>query len=533
MRMVCLRWRASAPQAGAALEVRPLVALRSYHGLQRADDQPYSVRGHEDGQFFALERPFAPCPCALASNGAFREDPSWYYRFRYEHDRERGYDCSEDLFSPGVIRFALDAKPSAVIVAGLPDEVGSLSGPLDLRVEELAAAETKRRNALGGVLDRSAEAYLIEDTGGPTVIAGYPWFTDWGRDTFIALRGLCLASGKLETAASILLRWSADLSDGMMPNRFPDAGQEPEYNSVDSALWFVITACELLAKARSSDAGTYRNCARPLTLAIEQILESYRGGTRFGIRMAHDNLLAAGEPGMQLTWMDAKIDREVITPRIGKPVEIQALWINALKLAAELRPSEWWGGVADSARESFEKRFWNPAARCLYDVVDVDHFPGTQDGRVRPNQLFAAGGLPLPLVTSDDRREALLETVERELLTPVGMRTLAPVDRDYHGRCAGDLVERDRAYHQGTAWPWLMGAFVQAWVAARQNSRGAIREARKRFLPPLMEHLLTAGINHVSEIFDGDAPHTPRGAPFQAWSLAELIRIDRGILDEE
>ena len=348
---------------------------------------------------------------------------------------------------------------------------------------------------------------------GHTIIAGFPWFTDWGRDTFIAMRGLVLARLRYDVAASILLAWADTVSEGMLPNRFPDHGSEPEFNSVDASLWFVIVVHEFLAAARPAASVRAR-----LAGAVEAILDGYAAGTRFGIRMDDDGLLACGVPGLQLTWMDARVDGHEITPRIGKPVEIQALWINALRGAGGRHAV-----LAERAQAAFAARFWNAAAGALYDVVDVDHVAGTADARMRPNQILAVGGLPHRLLAGD-RASAVVAAVERDLVTPLGLRTLARSDPAYQPRCEGGVAQRDGAYHQGTVWPWLIGAFVDAWLHVNGDDGAHRFEARQRFLTPLLSHLQVAGLGHVSEIVDGDPPHMPRGCPFQAWSLGELIR---------
>ena len=354
-------------------------------------------------------------------------------------------------------------------------------------------------------------------------MAGYPWFTDWGRDTFIALRGLCLATGRLDDAREILLEWAGAVSEGMLPNRFPDRGEEPEYNSVDASLWYVVAVHDYLAAAsgRRRVSGADRTA---LTRAVEAILEGYSRGTRYGIRADTDGLLAAGVPGVQLTWMDAKVGDRVVTPRIGKPVEVQALWINALKIGARLSPRP--GGMAEKAAASFAARFWNAKGGSLYDVVDCDHVPGTADPRFRPNQIFAVGGLPFALLEGE-RARRVVDAVEARLWTPLGLRSLAPDDPAYAGRYVGGVAERDGAYHQGTVWPWLVGPFVEAWVRVRGGTAAAKQEARERFLDPLLARMDAAGLGHISEIADGDPPHTPRGCPFQAWSVGEALRLDR------
>ena len=372
--------------------------------------------------------------------------------------------------------------------------------------------ETGRR-APRSPLDRAADAYVVHRGDGLTIIAGFPWFADWGRDTFIAMRGLVIARGRYDVAASILLGWADTISEGMLPNRFPDHGERAEFNSVDASLWYAIAVHDFLAAAQPD--GTVRT---RLLDAVTGILDSYAAGARFGIHADDDGLLACGVPGVQVTWMDAKMGDHVVTPRIGKPVEVQALWINALRCA---------GGrydvMAARAETAFRERFWNPGSGCLHDVVDVDHQSGRVDSSIRPNQILAVGGLPFAVVDADVAR-AIVATVERELLTPLGLRTLAPGDAAYRPRYEGGVRDRDTAYHQGTVWPWLIGPFVDAWLSVNGDDSAHRDEARLRFLAPLQAHLRVAGLGHVSEIADGDPPHTPRGCPFQAWSTGELIR---------
>jgi predicted glycogen debranching enzyme len=312
----------------------------------------------------------------------------------------------------------------------------------------------------------------------------------------------------------------------MLPNRFPDSGDQPEYNSVDASLWYVIVVHEFLAAA--GENATLTRDKKTLFDSVEAILEGYRAGTRFGIRADSDGLLACGVPGVQLTWMDAKVGDWVVTPRIGKPVEIQALWLNALALAA--RRNAQWHFLFVRGLTSFHDRFWNEAKGCLYDVIDADHRAGTVDDRVRPNQLFAVGGLPLTLVQGD-RARRLLQTVQDRLWTPMGPRSLAPGEPEYAPTYQGDLLTRDGEYHQGTVWPWLAGAFVEGWVRLHGNTPEAKQQARTLFLGTL-SRLDQLGLRHLPEITDATEPFFPRGCPFQAWSLGELLRLEYKVLAE-
>jgi predicted glycogen debranching enzyme len=374
-------------------------------------------------------------------------------------------------------------------------------------------------------LDRAADSYLVRRGRGRTIVAGYPWFTDWGRDTFIAVRGVCLAAERFDEARDILVEWADSVSEGMLPNRFADQGEAPEYNSVDASLWYVVAVAELIEMTKGRGVVDERTRAR-LQDAVLRIVEGYAAGTRFGIRLDADGLLAAGVPGVQLTWMDAKVGDWVVTPRVGKPVEVQALWLNALSIASRLDAR--WAEPLARGRQAFLERFWNEERGSLADVVDVDHVSGTRDDAVRPNQILAVGGLPVA-VLDGARAARVVDTVERRLVTPLGLRSLAPGEPGYAGRYEGNGLQRDSVYHQGTVWPWLMGPFVDAWVRVRGGTAAARRQAREQFVMPLLAHLGEAGVGHVSEIADGDSPFTQRGCPFQAWSVGELLRLDRVI----
>ena len=523
-----LAWRLLTPKGKAILSIRPFLSGRDYHSMH-----------HENGAFqFEPEiqgkrlvwRPYSGLPGIIVlSNGEYLHQPDWYRNFLYEQERSRGLDFTEDLAAPGTIRYDLSRAEAVCILAAEGFENGLL--PAKIPAEKLAAdlggAELRRRQKLSSPLERSADSYLVRRGKGKTVVAGYPWFTDWGRDTFIALRGLCLATGRLDDACDILLQWAETVSEGMLPNRFPDQGDTPEYNSVDASLWYVIAVHDFLETMKANGKRVLKRHEDSLYKAIEAILNGYANGTRYAIHLDKDYLLAAGVAGVQLTWMDAKVGDWVVTPRIGKPVEIQALWLNALWVGS--RVSDRWKNLFDRGRESFQARFWNEPGGCLYDVVDSDHKPGVTDASFRPNQILAVGGLPIALLEGD-RALKIVESVAARLLTPVGLRSLAPGQPGYISRYEGGVRERDGAYHQGTVWPWLIGPFVEAWVRVRGGTARAKQEARQRFLEPLLNHLNEAGLGHISEIADADPPHTPRGCPFQAWSLAELLRLERLVL---
>ena len=510
-RETVLRWRYEGKDAPppATLSVRPLLSGRDYHALHH-ENPAFAFDARIDGERVSWQ-PYGDLPAIIAStNGAYSHAPDWYRNFCYVRERERGLDFTEDLASPGVFSFDL-AQGDAVMI--LSADTAS-STPVRDRAAALADIERQRRAALGSRLARSADAYVIARGDGHTILAGFPWFTDWGRDTFISMRGLLIAQGRLQYAESILLEWADMLSEGMLPNRFPDRGGMPEYNSVDASLWFAVAVHDYLATGHALAATKSR-----LQHAVDAILDGYSRGTRFGIAVDDDGLVRAGVPGVQLTWMDAKVDGWVVTPRIGKPVEVQALWINALCIARDWNPQ--WSELEARARRSFAERFVDPSTGALFDVVDADHEPGKIDRSIRPNQIFAVGGLPFPLLEGAGA-EAVVAQVEAHLLTPLGLRTLAPSDPAYRGLYAGGLFERDSAYHQGTVWPWLIGPFIEAWI--RLHGASGVRE---RFLAPLYAHLDHGGLDHICEVADGNAPHKPGGTPCQAWSLGELLRIEK------
>lgn len=520
-----LRWRPiGRRRPSGRLCVRPLISGRDLHALHHENPALRFEAVREGGRVVWQPYPSLPAIAAV-TNGDYRHEPLWYRQFLYTDERARGLDCIEDLASPGMFAWDLASGGAVLVLAALPRPSEDRTVEATTLAGWLPAArrrERRRRDAFSTRLHRAADAYLVQRGRGRTVIAGYPWFADWGRDTCIALRGLCLATGRLVEARAVLVEWAGQVSRGMLPNCFGETGEAPQFNSVDAALWFVISTGELLQAA----AAARRPMARPdrdrLQGAIRSILEGYAGGTRHGIRLDDDGLLAAGEPGVQLTWMDAKVGDHVVTPRIGKPVEVQALWLNALAIGAAHDPR--WREPLTRGRRALVERFWNPTGGYLYDVVDVEHRPGTADATFRPNQIFAVGGLPLQLVEGE-RAARIVAAVESRLWTPYGLRSLAPGEPGYHARYLGTPAERDAAYHQGPAWPWLLGAFVDAWLRVHGDSAATRAKARRRFLNPLLAQLDQAGLGHLSEITDAESPFTPRGAPFQAWSVGEALRV--------
>ncbi len=497
---VVLRWRCSVP---ARLAVRPLLTGRDYHALHAENaDFDFLPMLRENNVSW---RPYAGLPAITAlSNGSYRHAPIWFRRVLYAQEQARGLDCVEDLASPG--EFAFDLRgDDAVLVLRAGDAMAPETAAYAARI---VAAEAARRGENPEM--RATCAYVVRRGTGRTIVAGYPWFTDWGRDTFIAMRGLLLATGQIAAARSVLLAWCDLVSEGMLPNRFADDGP-PEYNTADASLWFVVAVHETLQQPGVDSADAVR-----LRAAVDQIVAGHIAGTRFGIGVDHDGLLRAGEPGTQLTWMDARADGVAVTPRVGKPVEIQALWYNALCIAAA------WNAAlrerAAAVRREFPARFLNAETGGLFDVLDADGVAGENDAALRPNQIFAVGGLPFALLEGEPARR-VLEIVQRELLTPMGLRTLARGDPHYAPCYAGGPAARDRAYHQGTVWPWLIGPFVEAWLRVHGD-----RAAARQFLVALDGWRNGPGYGHLPEVADAEPPHAPGGCPFQAWSLGEFLR---------
>ncbi len=458
-------------------------------------------------------------PALYFSHDAGRVEKSgdWYYNFEYQKERERGLDYVEDLFQPFVLHFDLNARPQAGLMASLePREIAALP--------EIRQAEIVRRKSIGGNLAVAADQFIVKRSSGHSVIAGYPWFEDWGRDTMVSLPGLTLCTARSTLAKEVLEEFSSWILDGMLPNTFPDSGTDPQYNSVDSALWYFEAV-----RAYAERTNDYDWIFNRIYGALGGIINAYIRGTRYNIRLDRDGLVHCGEAGIALTWMDARVDGVPVTPRSGKPVEIQALWYNALRIMESFAARQdsirknFYASLAETTRAAFRANFWNGSENCLFDVVDVDGAePGrANDASIRPNQIFAIS-LTHKLLEPAAARQ-VLEVVERELLTPFGLRTLSPKDPQYRGTYAGGVAARDSAYHQGTVWPWLMGPFATAHFDAHGGDAAA-RQRCLHWLSPLREYRTSEGMDQIPEVFDGDPPHHPGGCPAQAWSLATMIQ---------
>jgi predicted glycogen debranching enzyme len=503
-------------------ELRPLIAFRDYHSTThengalnphvQIEDHLTSVAPYED----------LPRLHFAHDTGEVDAKGYWYRNFEYQAERERGLDFTEDLFSPFVLRFELKSTARLSIIAST--ERREIARADEYRQAEILRRETLKRVAgcddeLMQALVTASDQFIVARENCKTVIAGYHWFSDWGRDTMIALPGLTLVTGRADAARGVLLEFARFVSCGMLPNRFPDAGETPEYNTVDATLWFFEAVRALIEYTND-----YEFVRANLYEVLTDIIDWHLRGTRYNIRVDEDGLLASGEEGVQLTWMDARVDGRVITPRYGKPVEIQALWYNALCVMRQLavafgdeaRGMEY-AKLATKARESFNRLFWNEATGCLYDCVNGDE----RDSSIRPNQILSIS--LTNSILAEEKALRVIEVVESELLTPYGLRSLAPGDSQYCGRYEGSPSSRDAVYHQGAVWAWLMGPFITAYTKAHGHSEES-RERSARWLENFRTHLSEAGLGQISELLDGDEPHTPRGCIAQAWSVAELLR---------
>lgn len=460
-----------------------------------------------------------------ADAGKFRSlNDCWFIGMDYAIERERGLDSIEDHFIPGYLEVKL--KPYEELVFSV---ICTIEKRLSVDVDEAVCREKQRlqcmisaagyRDGFAEALVAAADKFIVyrKSTNSKTIIAGYPWFTDWGRDSMIALPGLTLLTGRVKDAEDILKTFAENVRDGLLPNVFPDGNGVPAYNTVDAGLWFFEAVSKYLYCT-----GNLEFIRDNLYGCMKQIIDSYGTGTCFGIKMDEDFLIKAGDERTQLTWMDAKVGDWVVTPRHGKAVEINALWYNSLKIMAYLSEKlEGDGSVyatlAENVKRSFETAFWNDEKQCLFDVIG----DGFRDGKVRPNQLFALS-LSYPVICGEKARK-IVDRVMEELYTPYGLRSLSKNDPDYKGTYTGGQVQRDGAYHQGTVWAWLIGPFVTAYRKVSGYSPESLRMAES-FIAPFKEHLKNACIGSISEIFDGDAPHSPRGCFAQAWSVAEILR---------
>lgn len=551
-----VRYTVHAPGRQIRVTLRPLANCRDHHGVSRgATWSPgQELRGpavvdlifprsspatQPESETSPLSAAFAgtpgPAPETSLSGprlslslhpGTYHTGGQWVRGMKYSYEEKHRLEPHlDDHYAPGVFTAVIDGHGEITLVASTE---ANPPHPADGR--DLERWQRSRLGRLEGragyhdptarILVRAADSFIVQraSTASLSVIAGYHWFTDWGRDTMIALPGLTLATHRYEDARDILGTFARYVQDGLAPNCFPDEGVEPMYNTVDASLWFFWAAHRYLAVT-----GDEEFVHRTLYPVLKTIVEHYRTGTRFNIGMDQDGLIQAGSRGLQLTWMDAKVGDWVVTPREGKPVEINALWHNALRVMSGLARRFWdedpYRELAEKVARNFRRSFWNGSKSCLFDVIGRQR----RDDSIRPNQIIALS-LPYPLL-SPDQEKGVLNRVQENLLTPYGLRSLSPDHPDYHGRYRGDRVARDGAYHQGTVWGWLIGPFCDAYRRVHGDSP-ATRDAIRALLRPLLDHLVAdAGVGSISEIFEGDPPHRPVGCIAQAWSVAEVLRV--------
>lgn len=529
-----------APFDGFWLELRPSVHFRAFEGnVSEPLANDYDIRTR--GKQYELDSREGYPPLRLlvdATESRFIQDGGSKREIIYQLDAERGYESRGILWSPGYFSTAVQSAPITLVASTEEWHTITALTPDDAYTTErdrlkrlICDANPTAQDGPPAELVLAADQFIIVPAGRVkdaararaagdelrSVIAGYHWFTDWGRDTMISLEGLTLVTGRHQAAAWILRAFAHYVRDGLIPNLFPEGRNDGLYHTADATLWFFH------ALGRYVDTTQDRNTLVALLPLLRDIFDRHVRGTRFGIRVdPKDGLLIQGAEGYQLTWMDAKVGDWVVTPRRGKAVEINALWYNALRLlegwlreADEGDAADEIRGYGDRARDSFNRRFWNPAANCLFDVVDGE---AGDDAAIRPNQVLA---ISLPHAVLDRNHwQPVMEIVERDLLTPRGLRSLSPHHKDYKPKYSGDLRSRDAAYHQGTVWAWLIGPFIDAWLKLHPSDHARARQFLAGFVP----HLAEACVGSISEIFDAEAPFAPRGCIAQAWSVAEVLR---------
>ena len=513
--------RATGPMT---IDTSVLVNYRDYHATTIMDDRKVDIQEVENGLSLLLKEEGVPF-YLLSDSAEITPDFDWYEDFFLSVEDYRGQrDIQDDHMKAGQIRQTLRVGESFAIVASTdPSPNLDADATLQQRVayenDLLIKAGVEKAVPAMQQLVLAADQFIVKrptakDANGRSIIAGYHWFSDWGRDTMISLPGLTLNTNRPEVAASILRTYAQFVDQGMIPNRFPDAGEIPEYNTVDATLWY-FEAIRAYFAATGDKA-----LLAELYPVLEDIIKWHKRGTRYNIHMdSTDGLIYAGEEGIQLTWMDAKIGNWVVTDRIGKPIEINALWYNALRsmagFARELdHDGRFYDKLADNTQLGFD-RYWNAKMGYCYDILDG---PDGHDGKLRPNQLFAISLHHSPLPEMQSR--SVVDACARHLLTGHGLRSLSPDDEDYIGHYGGNQLKRDGAYHQGTVWGWLIGPFVEAHLRVYNDP-----DMAKSFLLPLIQELVDDGVGSISEIFDGDPPFAPRGCIAQAWSVAEVLRV--------
>ena len=522
---VVIHYRIISGGSRLKLRLTPLVNFRDYHHMSQRYHMSFKQTPYIGG---TIIRPYdldigidLSCPGETFSPLL----NSWFEGMFYHVEQERGLDCYEDHYIPGWFDITVESEgeKNISITATIEKERNITDVPLLIEKEKTRIKALIDRagykDEFAAALTASADNFIVyrKSTGAKTIIAGYPWFTDWGRDTMIALSGLTLVTRRFDDAEQILYTFSKYIRHGLVPNMFPDEGQEPGYNSVDAALWYFEAVNKYLKYT-----GNHRFIRDNLYESMQQIIQAFMKGTLYNIGMDTDSLISAGNQATQLTWMDAKVGSWVVTPRHGKAVEINALWYNALGIMSVLAEafgddSIPYAAVAVKVKAAFEKSFWNENEKCLYDTISG----GYKDDSIRPNQIISLS-LSYPVLEGQKAR-AVVNKVWKELYTSYGLRTLSRKSEKYRGIYSGDQFMRDGAYHQGTVWAWTMGHFITAFKRV-YGTEGKFGRILRAFIAPFQDHLKDACIGSISEIFDGDEPLEPRGCFAQAWSVGEILR---------
>ncbi|MCP4677946.1 MAG: glycogen debranching protein [Deltaproteobacteria bacterium] len=528
---VLVKYTCTKNRVGAKLRVKPLIAYRGFHDTAK-ENVFLRVRTFPIPGGF-LVSPYDGMPSLHFQNNCpsshFYPAPVWYRRFHYSYEARRGFDASEDLFCPGIVELDFEKGTEVVFSASTGEQSDDLANIWDRELDRRRRFSRKLRGTpFQKSLKRAARQFVSSDgSGHRSIVAGYPWFQEWGRDAMIALPGLMLYSGLAETYVDVLKSFAAHRRDGIIPNFLGETPEADAFNSADASLWFAWAVQQHVGHTRSTDA-----IKGDILDALRDIFRSYRDGTDHGIRMRDDGLLNVGSPDEQVTWMDAVVDGRPVSPRWGSPVEINALWYNMVAFLADLDP-RLDADLGAEARElvprieaAFNDAFWLEEEGCLADVYRDEGL----DSSLRPNQIFAVSLPYSPLSTERARR--VLAKVKEELATPVGLRTLSPTDPLFKARYEGGPAERDSAYHNGTVWPWLLGHYGEGLLKVSSDKTLAIEELEQS-IKELEDHLYDAGIGTISEIFDGTKPQAARGCTSQAWSVGEILRLTKLIENEK
>jgi len=530
----CVQYHGVCGHSPIHLTLNALVNYRDFHGVTHANGREFTIEPIEGG-FRILAFEGAQPLYLICLNGKAEVHHTWHLNFFYREESDRGLEAQEDHLHAGTFVVILHAGETVTLVAG------TNSGAIHSAANQSLSHRRRYEHSLLKPVDRmsqeqskltplwiqqlllAADQFIVSRplpnrTDGHSVIAGYPWFGDWGRDTMISFPGLLLCTERIDIAKSLLQSFAQFVDQGMLPNRFPDAGERPEYNTVDATLWYFDAIRQYFEQTHDVDLLV------ELFPVMEDIFHWHVKGTRYHIQVdQHDGLLYAGEPGVQLTWMDAKVGDWVVTPRIGKAIEVNALWVNALTSYRQFakilqKPTKEWDDLIRKARAGF-LRFWNEESSYCFDVLDG---PNGHDAALRPNQIIAVALPDCPLPHAQQR--AVVDVCAHRLLTGMGLRSLSPDDPRYVGRYEGDVRQRDGAYHQGTVWGWLIGSFVVAYLRVYQDPEVALS-----FLQPFAHQLQDYGLGSIGEICDGDPPFQPRGCFAQAWTVAEVLRAWKAI----